>query len=132
MTITPGLCLNHNINNQRIYLQDVITVYSYKNFAKNFGGLLIPSSSFLQYVEQLEDTFITRFSIYTKCDRVGKNIFAKLQQIPIPFCCWDDFPKEFLEKLFLRLRIYYSLKFANRKFASARKKDRKYIKVAHL
>ena len=35
-------------------------------------------------------------------------------------------------KLFLWLRIYYSLKFANQKFASARKKDRKYIKVAHL
>ena len=100
--------------------------------AKNFGGLLIPSSPFLQYVEQLEDTFITSFSIYTKCDGVGKNILVKLQQIAIPFCCCDDFPKEFLQKLFLRLRIYYSLKFANRKFSSAKKKDRKYIKVTHL
>ena len=54
----------------------------------------------------------------------GKNIFAKLQQIPIPLCCWDDFPKEFQEKLFLQLR-YYSLKFANQKFASARKKRQK-------
>ena len=73
--------------------------------AKNFGGLLIPSSPFLQYVEQLEDTFFTSFSIFTKCDGVGKNILVKLQQIAIPFCCCDDFPKEFLQKLFLRLPI---------------------------
>ena len=99
---------------------------------KTFGGLTIPTSPFLQYVEQLEDTFIANFSIYTKSDGVGKNILSKLQQLPIPFCCCDEFPKEFLQKLFLRMRIYYGLKFSNRKFASAKAKSKKYIKVTHL
>jgi hypothetical protein len=37
-----------------------------------------------------------------------------------------------IQKLFLRLCIYYSLKFANRDFSNTKKKNRKYLKVAHL
>ena len=80
---------------------------------KSFGGLLNPTAHFLQYVEVLEDTFIANFSIYTKSDGIGKSILSKLEQVSAPFHCCEKFPKVFMQKLFLRIRIYYALKFAN-------------------
>lgn len=117
-----------NLNDNR----NLLNFFKAYESEKKFGGLQIPTPPFLKYVELLEDTFITNFSIYTKCDGTGKNILSQLQQIPIPFHSCDEFPNDFLQKLFLRMRIYYGLKFANRKFQSAKKKDRKYIKVSHL
>ena len=98
----------------------------------SFEGLHAPTNCFLDYVIQLEDTFFKHFSIYNKSLSVGASILKLLKKIPVPFQCCDKFPLDFLQKLFLRLRIYYSLKFANRDLSSTKKKDRKYIKVAHL
>ena len=81
---------------------------------------------------KLEDVFFKNFLIYTKSLTVGKDIHLLLNQIPLPFKCCDEFPLEFMRKLFLRLRIYYCLKFANRELSSTKKKNRKYLKVAHL
>ena len=97
-----------------------------------FGGLHAPTNCFLEYIMKLEDAFFKNFSIYTKSLTVGKDILLLLNQIPLPFKCCDEFPQEFMQKLFLRLRIYYSLKFANRELSSTKKKNRKYLKVAHL
>ena len=99
---------------------------------KSFGGLLNPTAHFLQYVEVLEDTFVIKFSIYTKSDGIGKSILLKLEQMSAPFHCCEKFPKVFMLKLFLPMRIYYALKFANREFNQTKKKNRKYIKVTHL
>ena len=84
---------------------------------------------FLEVLEVLEDTFIANFSIFTKSDGIGNSILLKLEQVSAPFHCCEKFPKVFMQKLFLRMRIYYALKFANREF---KKKNRKYIKVTHL
>ena len=97
-----------------------------------FGGLHAPTNDFLDYIMKLEDVFFENFSIYTKSLTVGKDILMLLNKIPLPFKCCDEFPLEFIRKLFLRLRIYYSLKFANRELSSTKKKNRKYLKVAHL
>ena len=98
----------------------------------SFGGLHAPINCFLDYVIQLEDTFFKHFSVYNKTLSVGANILKLLKKIPVPFQCCDKFPVDYLQKPFLRLRIYYSLKFANRDLSSTMKKNRKYIKVAHL
>jgi hypothetical protein len=97
-----------------------------------FGGLHAPTNCFLDYIMKLEDVFFKNFSICTKSLTVGKDILMLLKKIPIPFKCCDEFPLEFVQKLFLRVRIYYSLKFANRDLSSTKKKNRKYLKVAHL
>ena len=84
------------------------------------------------FLEVLEDTFIANFSMYTKSDGIGKSILSKLEQVSAPFHCCEKFPKVFMQKLFLRMRIYYALKFANQEFKQTKKKNRKYIKVTHL
>ena len=101
---------------------------------KSFGGLLAPATSYLQYVIQLEDLFVKDFSMYTKSVGVGKSILVKLQDVPVSFQHCPEFPFQYLLKLFLRLRIYYSIKFANRNLSckSNNKRSKKYIKVTHL
>lgn len=98
----------------------------------DLGGLQSPSSPYLEYIIKLEDTFIKTFSVYTKSEGVGRSILDTVKSIPKEFDCCTEFPFEFLQKLFVRMRIYYAIKFANRIFATTKKKDRKYIKVTHL
>ena len=107
----------------------------FKSFEDNktpFGGLNAPSPCYLEYVIKLEDVFSDQFSVYTKCPGVGANILKKIKAIPITFQCCPEFSLEYLQKLFIRMRIYYSIKFANRDLATSKPKDRKYIKVTHL
>ena len=103
---------------------------------KSFGGLLVPTTPYLGYIIKLEDIFVKEFSMYTKSDGIGENILTKLKSVPVPFNHCSDFPLLHLQKLFLRMRIYYSIKFANRDISSSKKKkdkkNKKYIKVTHL
>lgn len=122
------LLVTDNLNDNR----NLLIFFKAYESNKSFGGLLNPTAHFLQYVEVLEDTFIANFSIYTKSDGIGKSILSKLEQVSAPFHCCEKFPKVFMQKLFLRMRIYYALKFANREFKQTKKKNRKYIKVTHL
>jgi hypothetical protein len=106
---------------------------AYDQDKSQFGGLHVPSASFLEYVIQLEAIFFKNFSIYTKSSSVGGDILKLLKREPVPFQYCEEFPLEYLQKLFLRMRIYYSLKFANRDLRTTKnKKDRKYLKVSHL
>ena len=105
---------------------------AYESDKGTFGALHAPTIPCLEYVTQLEDLFISSFSVYTKSSCIGKTILAKLKSSPVAFKTCPDFPLDYLLKLFLRMRIYYSLKFANRDFISTKKKDRKYIKITHL
>jgi hypothetical protein len=97
-----------------------------------FGGLHAPTNCFLDYITKLEDVFFKNVSICTKSLTVGKDVLMLLEKIHMPFKCCDEFPLEFAQKLFLRVRIYYSLKFANGELSSTKKKNRKYLKGAHL
>ena len=81
----------------------------------------IPPYLPVEYVTQLEDLFISSFSVYTKSSCVGKTILAKLKSAP------HLYHSRPVQESFLRMTIYYSLKFANRDFTSTKKKDRKYI-----
>ena len=68
----------------------------YDSEGKKFGGLNAPSPFYLENVKQVEDAFVTDFSIYTKSDLVGKKLQSKLQTIPVPFQSCPNFPCTFL------------------------------------
>ena len=104
----------------------------YNQDKSQFGGLHVPSASFLKYIVELEAIFVKNFSIFTKSSSVGGDILKLLKTEPAPFQYCDKFPLDYLQKLFLRMRIYYSLKFANRDLRTTKRKDRKYLKVSHL
>ena len=107
---------------------------AYETEKSAFGGLHVPSVSFLEFVTKMEDVFVANFSVFSKSSCVGKHLLAKLENVAVSFQMCENFPLDYLRKLFLRMRIYYCLKFANRDFSStkSKRKNRKYIKVAHL
>ena len=107
---------------------------AYETDKSAFGGLHAPSMSFFEFITKMEDVFVANFSVFSKSSYVGKHLLAKLENVAVSFQMCENFPIDYLRKLFLRMRIYYCLKFANRDFASAKskRKNRKYIKVAHL
>lgn len=96
-----------------------------------FGNLKTPDISFYNYVEILENNFVKNFNKYAGGKNVGVNIFNMLKCIPFSHPC-INFPAEYMLKLFVRVRIFYTLKFINRNFEGALGKNRKIIKITHL
>ena len=68
----------------------------------------MPSQCFLDYILRLEDSFVKNFSVYTKSTTVGGKLLKTLNGIPITFQHCPTFPVEYMLKLFLRMRIYYT------------------------
>ena len=103
---------------------------AYQSQTGPFGGLLAPASNFLNYVVSLEDTFVALLPSVVFKVGLGKSLLTELPQFSLPEC--SEFPSLFLLKLFIRMRLYYALKFQNRQLASGNKKCKKYFKVSHL
>ena len=86
----------------------------FKNYKEeNSSGLQMPSQCFLDYILRLEDRFVNNFSVYTKSTKVGDDLLKIFQSTPVNFQQCRAFPMEYMLKLFLRMRIYYTIKFAN-------------------
>jgi hypothetical protein len=126
-TCKETLELNNLDNSSKLFCH-------FKNFKEDnaSGGLHMPSHCFLDYILRLEDSFVKNFSVYTKSTTVGGKLLKTLNGIPVTFQHCLTFTVEYTLKLFLTVHIYYTIKFANRNFAS-KEKSRKYIKVlTHL
>ena len=90
-----------------------------------FGGLLAPTKPYLEYVIKLKDIFVRDFSAYTKCDGIMKRNLIQLQSVPVPFTHCSEFPLNHLLKLYLKMRIYYCIEFANRDLSTNKGKKAK-------
>ena len=97
---------------------------------KPFGGLITPSNKFVNYITFLEATFVIEFENNVSKLQIGKYLLSKLPKYSLSE--WSHFPSAYLLKLFVRMRIHYALKFGNTQIRSAKKKNRKYLKVTHL
>ena len=60
----------------------------------------------------------------------GAYKLEKLDKFSEPHC--SGFPKIYVLKLFVRMRIYYALKFGNRELSTVSKKNKKYFTIQHL
>ena len=107
-------------------------VKAYHSQTGPFGGLLAPASNFEDYIVTLEDMFVESLPSVVFKVGVGKSLLSQLPQFSLPEC--SEFPSLFLLKLFIRMRLYYALKFRNRQLLSpgGSKKCKKYFKVSHL
>lgn len=97
------------------------TFIRYKDYCKDGGStfLIIPQDNFVQFVEAMEDKFGAFFkNKYTNC-KVLNNLLKEVQNISfsIPCLC---FPIIYLKKLYLRMRLYYTLRYNNRAFKQCR------------
>lgn len=115
---------------------DCTTVYSHFKAYENkimdfFGNLKCPSSSFVSYIEQLENIFTDNILKLMTENNVGYKLIDLMGNICFNHPC-KAFPHSYLIKLFVRMRIFYFLKFLNRDLKTRTKKNYKLIKVTHL
>lgn len=71
------------------------------------------SNSFSLYISGLEDTFMHNFEKFSIEDNLGAQMLQFAQQVEYKPPC-PDFPVDFLIKLFLRMRIYFTLSRHNK------------------
>ena len=99
-----------------------------------FGTLKSPSEEFVHYIYRLEQIFLSLFDDVSCSEGISNNFFSEMSNITFVRPC-TDFPKIYVIKLFVRLRIFYTLKYANRDLKSAKKTDktnRKVMILSHL
>ncbi|CAK1601293.1 unnamed protein product [Parnassius mnemosyne] len=112
-------------NEKNLYIR----LRAYGTSRDRFGGLQVPPDDFVDYIHSLETELM---SIFTFTGNIGFKLFEHLRLIEFntkPCAC---FPINYLLNLFIRMRIFYIIKFNNRNFKSSISKNRKYLSVAHL
>lgn len=106
---------------------NILKLYSYfrayDNTENTFGSLHIPSSLFLQYIKEMHVKFFENFSIIKKSN-VVQNFTKIISEIEFSHSC-PNFPKNYLIKLYVRVRLFYTLKFINRDLKEQRKHKKK-------
>ncbi|XP_072384627.1 uncharacterized protein [Diabrotica undecimpunctata] len=93
------------------------TIYSFFKAYPNaendtFGNLKMPNMNFITYIHALENVFCEYFPEMAINQDIGKNLKNMLSNIEPPKPC-QEFPVDYLIALFVRVRIYYTIKFLN-------------------
>ena len=101
--------------------------------SKPFGGLTVPDERLVRYIHSAEQIFVDTFPNVISKQGIGKHLMSMLPKFKLQEC--PQFPSQYMLELFVRMRLYYVLKFGNRDLAQPKQKgekDRKYFKVSHL
>lgn len=93
------------------------------------GGLFLPSDHWIKYIKDLEDLLIKNLYTLMYEKNVLYKIFCILKEVQIDFKC-EHFPKIYFLKLFIRIRLYYIILFANRSLKT-NSKNQKYLKITN-
>ncbi|CAI6345555.1 unnamed protein product [Macrosiphum euphorbiae] len=95
-----------------------------------FRDLIIPNSTFYQYIVQINQVFNRHFISLAPQPNVGKTLRDLILNTIFFYHPCDNFPKDFLINLFLRFRIYNSLKRTNKESLELRNDDKnKKVKI---
>lgn len=96
---------------------------AYENSEKTiFGNLKNPADIFVDFIANVEEIFQTNFHCLIARTNICNNLFQLVHRQYLAHPC-GKFPKEFVLKLYLRIRLYYTLKHINNNF-----KDQKNIR----
>lgn len=126
-------CLNASkttteINSSNIFCD--FKAYDTKDH-RTFGNLFMPGEDFIKFVREMQIIFDTNFERLAILPNVGRNLVDLFSHIRFETNC-QEFPREYVMKLFCRIKIYHTLKRANVEFKSAPRKQRKMINILHL
>jgi hypothetical protein len=127
------ICSKELVNNDQLDSSSKLFTYfkAYDNNKGLFGGLKVPTADFVEYIQKIEDLFMQNFPRLMTKNGIGKHLVDLLPRFFAP-CC-DQFPSEYLVRLFVRMRIHYAVKFGNRDIRNTKRgKNRKFFKVTHL
>jgi DNA transposase THAP9 len=105
-----------------------------KNDSSKSSPLFTVSDEFFCYIQQLETVFDAGFEKHKCMQNVAQVIVNEILKCAIPTTC-TDFPLLKFAQLYVRMRIYYSLKFYNEQLRSSASKgnraEKKLNKVKH-
>jgi len=115
---------------------DNTTLYcSFRAFASTeenpFGNLHVANHNFCSYIHKLEKIFVTTFENNCFKKNIGAHLLQLVQTVPFETSC-PNFPKIYLMKLFIRMRIYFTLSEHNKAYKGINKKNRKLCNILHL
>lgn len=96
----------------------------------------MPGDNFYRYIFELDKMFCKLFPTLSIEEKVGHKIKLELEKISFENPC-PDFNRNYLLCLFVRLKIYYTIKYCNRNFKEQKfnknsKNNRKIINLRHL
>jgi len=97
----------------------------------NFGNLNVPLDSFFNYINELDNIFITNFPTLVIEDNVLMKLKNLMDNVPFTHPC-SNFKLDFLNSLYLRLRIFHAIKKINRDLLSAPREHSKLDILYHL
>lgn len=111
---------NNNLNSLQLY-----NYFKGYNSTENdiYGKLNIPTSVFVSYIKEMHIKFFENFKIICQSN-VIKKFICILSEIEFPNT-WSNFPKNYLIKFFIRVRLYCTLKFINREFKEQKRDTKK-------
>lgn len=89
-----------------------------------YGNLMMPHNDFYNYIHNLESVFIHRFPILAPEIEVGKKLKLSMFSIIYNHPC-ESFDKNYLLNLFVRFRIFSTIKFLNKDFFSEKSLKKK-------
>ena len=126
-------CAKALINNNLDTPDKLFCYFKAYDESKPFGGLTIPDVRLVNYCKAIEEIFVEALPQIISKPGIGKHLVSILAIFSLQEC--PQFPRQYMLKLFVRMRLFYVLKFGNRELAQSKKKgakNRKYFKVSHL
>lgn len=89
---------------------------AYENASKDtYGNLKIPHNDFVDFISHVEFIFRTNFEKFILKNRVCESFLNLISDTKFSHPC-QHFPTIFIIKLFIRVRLYYTLKKINKNF----------------
>ncbi|GBP73926.1 Transposable element P transposase [Eumeta japonica] len=93
----------------------------YLRYKNNMYGLLVtPPDDFLNYIQKMDRVFRDVFDQQHLPSKIGHSIYEKIKNISFTPPC-PCFPRVYLQKLFVRMRIFVTVLFNNRALSVAEK-----------
>lgn len=94
---------------------------AYENANKDtFGNLQMPNDEFVELICKIEQIFQENFEIFSTKSNICNKLLNISNHLSFSHPC-KYFPKEFVLRLYLRVRIYYTLKTINGNFKNINK-----------
>lgn len=129
------ICVDFSKECEELDASKLFTYYkAYDSDKSIYGGLRVPSESFVNYIYKLETGFSSMFDKICCTQGISHSYFNALKTIEFFHPC-SEFPYSYVLKLFIRLRIFYCLKYTNRNIVTDKrkyKKNRKLSILSHL
>lgn len=96
-----------------------------------FRALHIPSNNFYLYIQKLEEIFVNNFESNCYKKHIHNFLLSLAQKITFELPC-PDFLTQFVIKLYLCMRIHYTLLQHNKAWKGIGKNKRKLLNILHL